>query len=80
MRSIPADKIRHLAPKITTPPAAPEDPVAAAIKAFPSQLAAALKNLPPPVIAPRPPGSWIIDVKRDNTGKMKQMTAEFHES
>ena len=61
-------------------PVVQRDPMVEAVKNFPSQLYSILKNLPAPVIAPRPPGAWIIDVNRDKEGKMSQMTAKFHES
>ena len=61
-------------------PRVDEDLVAAAIKAFPDQLKDILRQLPAPVIAPRPPGAWVIDVDRDHDGFMKRMTAKFHET
>ena len=82
MRAISADKLLFPPAPVEPKPAAPvpEDPLAVAVKAFPGQLAAALKSLPAPVIAPRPSGAWIIDVSRDKEGKMSQMTAKFHET
>ena len=95
MRSVSATGIRHLAPTVTRlaapkpepePMAEPEpvkteDPglMAAAIKAFPDQLQNILRQLPTPVIAPRTPGAWVIDVKRDSDGFMTKMIARFHE-
>lgn len=85
MRSISSQKIAQLKPKIEpvpnkTAPTVVVDEVAQAIRDFPHQLFSILKNVPAPVIAPRPNGSWIIDVKRDNQGQMSQMTANFHET
>lgn len=56
------------------------DPMIAAINAFPGQLAAAMASMPAPVMAPRPEGSWIIDVSRDSSGQMTQLTGKFHET
>jgi hypothetical protein len=51
--------------------------VADAIRDFPGHLAA---SIPAPVMAPRPAGTWIIDVKRNGAGQMSQMEAKFHET
>ena len=56
------------------------DPLSEALEKFPAQLAEAMASLPAPVLAPRPMGSWIIDVKRDGAGLMSGMTAKFHET
>ena len=83
MRSISANKllfhdasIVEAAPKPVPPP----NPLLEAVEKFPAQLAAAMASLPAPVMAPRPIGSWIIDVKRDGAGLMSGMTAKFHET
>lgn len=83
MRTISANKllfhdasIVEAAPK----PAPPVNPLTEALEKFPTQLAAALKSLPAPVLAPRPMGAWIIDVKRDGAGLMSGMEAKFHET
>jgi hypothetical protein len=82
MRSISINEIKHLNPKITQDQQKPAvvDEMAKAIQAFPTQLAEAFKKIPPPVMAARPNGVWIIDVNRDNDGKMSQMRAKFHET
>jgi hypothetical protein len=54
--------------------------VADAIRDFPGHLAKAMASIPAPVMAPRPAGTWIIDVKRDGAGQMSQMEAKFHET
>jgi hypothetical protein len=71
--------------RITQAPVAPvdpvvPDPVTELLKEFPTMLASALARIPAPVIASRPPGAWVIDVKRDMHGDLKQMTAKFHET
>jgi hypothetical protein len=77
MRSHKIEEINHLAPKITP---GPVNPMLAALDAFPSNFAAAMAAIPAPVMAPRPAGTWIIDVKRDGAGQMSQMEAKFHET
>ena len=77
MRSTPLQEIAHLSPKITK---GPVNPLLEALTAFPAQLAEAMAYLPAPVMAPRPTGSWIIDVKRDGAGLMSGMEAKFHET
>lgn len=77
MRSTPLQEIAHLSPKITK---GPVNPLLAALEKFPTQLAEAMASLPAPVLAPRPMGSWVIDVKRDGAGLMSGMTAKFHET
>jgi hypothetical protein len=77
MRSHSIEELIHLAPKITKKPI---DPLLAALEAFPSNMAAALAAIPAPVMAPRPPGTWVIDVSRDDKGVMSQISAEFHET
>ena len=57
-----------------------EDPLLAAIKAFPAQMVEAMKTLPAPIIAPRNQGCWIIDVARNPAGQMSRMSAKFHET
>lgn len=83
MRTISANKllfhdasIVEAAPK----PAPPVNPLLEALEKFPAQLAEAMASLPAPVMAPRPMGSWIIDVKRDGAGLMSGMEAKFHET
>lgn len=49
-----------------------------AINAFPGHLAAAMASMPAPVMAPRPEGSWIIDVSRDSSGQMTQLAGKFY--
>ena len=91
MRSIHVEEIAHLSPVITraaesapvvVKPAdeTPVNPLLEALEKFPAQLAEAMAYLPAPVMAPRPTGSWIIDVKRDGAGLMSGMTAKFHET
>lgn len=62
------------------PEAGPVNPVVAALHAFPEKLAAAMASMKAPVMAPRPEGSWIIDVSRDSKGQMTQLTGKFHEN
>ena len=71
-----------LPPKLVDikPTPTPKDPLVEAVEKFPAQLAEAMAALPAPVMAPRPMGSWIIDVKRDGAGLMSGMTAKFHET
>lgn len=91
MRSVNVEKTSTLDPaparklgNTSAPPPRPsppvKDPLLEAINAFPSHLAAAIRQIPAPVIAPRPPGAWVIDVNRDKEGKMSQMIANFHET
>jgi hypothetical protein len=56
------------------------DAVADAIRDFPGHLAKAMASIPAPVMAPRPAGTWIVDVRRDGAGQMSQMEAKFHET
>ncbi len=77
MRSQPIEEIAHLAPKITP---GPVNPVVAALAAFPTNLVEALAAMPAPVMAPRPPGTWVIDVVRNPAGQMSGMSAKFHET
>jgi hypothetical protein len=96
MRSVNLNDISHLSPKLTwaemkveakaeaepvkTPDSTKADAVADAIRNFPGHLAKAMAAIPAPVMAPRPTGTWIIDVKRDGAGQMSQMEAKFHET
>jgi hypothetical protein len=95
MRSIHMQDIAHLSPVITRAEVAPvvvqevkvashidpvADPLTDAIRDFPSHLAKAMAAIPAPVMAPRPAGTWIIDVKRNGAGQMSQMEAKFHET
>lgn len=80
MRSITRDEISHLSPIIKKPSASTNDVLLEVIKSFPDQIVNAMKQFPTPVIAPRSPGSWVIDVHRDSEGKMSQMIANFHET
>jgi hypothetical protein len=83
MRSISPEEIARFSPKIVSKAILEpkkDDPLVKAINAFPRQLVAAIAMMPAPVIAPRPPGTWIIDVNRDKEGKMNQMVAKFHET
>jgi hypothetical protein len=77
MRSQPIEEIEHLAPKITK---GPVNPMLAALEAFPANMVAAMAAMPAPVMAPRPPGTWVIDVSRDTRGALSKMTAKFHET
>jgi hypothetical protein len=77
MRSQPIEEIQHLTPKITQ---GPVNPLLAALEAFPSNMVAALAGMPAPVMAPRPSGTWVIDISRDTKGALSQMSAKFHES
>jgi hypothetical protein len=77
MRSQPIEEIEHFAPKITK---GAVNPMLAALEAFPANMAAALAAMPAPVMAPRPAGTWVIDVSRDSSGVLSGMSAKFHES
>ena len=77
------EKLKELGASVSEvrkPAPTPKDPLVEAVEKFPAQLAEAMASLPAPVMAPRPMGSWIIDVSRDKEGKMSQMTAKFHET
>ena len=83
MRAISLEKLKELGASVSEvrkPAPTPKDPLVEAVEKFPAQLAEAMASLPAPVMAPRPMGSWIIDVSRDKEGKMSQMTAKFHET
>ena len=83
MRAISLEKLKELGASVSEvkkPAPAPKDPLVEAVENFPAQLAEAMASLPAPVTAPRPMGSWIIDVKRDGAGLMSGMTAKFHET
>lgn len=69
----PPPPLKHVEVKVV-------DPLTEALNKFPIQLAEAMASLPAPVLAPRPVGSWIIDVKRDGAGLMSGMEAKFHET
>lgn len=91
MRAIPLSQAEKLnavtvgAAPVTssTPKDKPEDSsdrLVRAVESLPVQMTELLKNLPVPVIAPRPPGMWIIDVERGEAGEMARMKAQFHET
>ena len=83
MRAISLEKLKELGgsvSSVTKPAPVATDPLLEAVEKFPAQLAAAMASLPAPVMAPRPIGSWIIDVKRDGAGLMSGMVAKFHET
>ena len=83
MRAISLEKLKELGASVSEvrkPAPTPKDPLVEAVEKFPAQLAAAMRSLPAPVMAPRPSGAWIIDVKRDGAGLMSGMTAKFHET
>ena len=83
MRAISLEKLKELGASVSEvrkPVPTTKDPLLEAVEKFPAQLAAAMRSLPAPVMAPRPSGSWIIDVKRDGAGLMSGMEAKFHET
>ena len=80
MRALPKDAVKGLSVVEKPAEKAHDKLLADAIKAFPAQLESIIKNIPAPVIAPRPEGTWVIDIQRDSKGSMDKMLASFHES
>ena len=56
------------------------DALVNAIENLPNKIVDLMKHLPTPVISPRPPGAWVIDVERDTAGTLSRMIAQFHET
>jgi hypothetical protein len=80
MRALPKDALKGLSVVEKSSDKAHDKLLVEAIKAFPAQLESIIKNIPAPIIAPRPEGTWVIDVQRDSRGSMDKMLATFHET
>jgi len=82
VRAVSTDKLQTLPAEVVPREVKPvaKDALTQAIEAFPAQLAEVIKAIPAPVIAPRPAGTWVIDIKRDSKGAMDKMLASFHET